>query len=42
MMAKIAQAHQANKHRLDDEDFKPGDLMMLSTLNCRREHKSNE
>ena len=39
MVAKIAQAHHANQHRLDNAELKVGDLVMLSTLNHRREHK---
>jgi len=39
MVAKIAQSHHANQHRKDDPEFKVGDLVMLSTLNRRREHK---
>jgi hypothetical protein len=39
MVAKMAQAHHANEHRRDDPEYKVGDLVMLSTLNRRREHK---
>ncbi|KIM35807.1 hypothetical protein M413DRAFT_39809, partial [Hebeloma cylindrosporum] len=39
LVAKIAQAHHANEHRNDDPNYKVGDLVMLSTLNRRREHK---
>jgi len=39
MVAKIAQSYHSNEHRQDDPHFKIGDLVMLSTLNCRREHK---
>jgi len=39
MVAKISQAHHANEHRCDDPEYKVGDLIMLSTLNRRREHK---
>jgi len=39
MVAKIAQAYQANQHRQDDPEINVGDLVMLSTLNRRREHK---
>ena len=39
MVAKIAQAHQANQHRQDDLEYKIGGQVMLSTLNHRREHK---
>jgi hypothetical protein len=39
MVAKIAQAHYVNEHRCNDPDHKVGDLVMLSTLNRRQEHK---
>jgi len=39
MVAKIAQAYQANQQRDDDPQINVGDLVMLSTLNRRREHK---
>jgi hypothetical protein len=39
MVAKLSQAHQANQHRKDDAIYEVGDLIMLSTLNRRREHK---
>jgi len=39
MVAKISQAHHVNEHRRDDPEYKVGDLIMLSTLNRRREHK---
>jgi hypothetical protein len=40
MVAKISQSHHANQHRGDDPKYEVGDLVMLSTLNRRREHKS--
>ena len=39
MVAKITQAHHANEHRRDDPEYKPGDQVILSTLNRRHEHK---
>jgi len=40
MLAKISQAYQANKTRPDAPDYKEGDLVMLSTMNRRREYKN--
>ena len=42
MVAKISQAYQANKSRRDDPEYKVGDLVMLSTLNRRRDYKSSD
>jgi KaiC/GvpD/RAD55 family RecA-like ATPase len=39
LVAKIGQAHHANEHRRDDPEYEVGGLVMLSTLNRRREHK---
>ena len=39
MLAKISQSYQANKKRSDDMGYKPGDQVMLSTLNRRRDYK---
>jgi len=38
MVAKIAQAYQANQHRRDNPEINVGDLVMLSTLNRKKEH----
>jgi hypothetical protein len=39
LIAKIAQAHAANKHRGKDDVFAIGDKVMLCTFNRRREYK---
>ena len=39
MLAKITQSHQVNEKRTEDVTYKPGDQVMLSTLNRRREYK---
>ena len=39
MLAKISQAFQANTHRADDFPYTVGDLVMLSTVNRRRDYK---
>ncbi|RDB19147.1 hypothetical protein Hypma_014227 [Hypsizygus marmoreus] len=36
--AKISQAHHANKSRAPEKPYKVGDLVMLSTVHCRREY----
>ena len=41
MLAKISQSHFANKNRADSFPYKVGDLVMLSTLNRRREYKNS-
>ena len=42
MVAKISQSYHANKTRRDDPKYAIGDLVILSTLNRRREYKNSE
>ncbi|GLB33353.1 putative retrotransposable element tf2 155 kda protein type 1-like [Lyophyllum shimeji] len=39
LTAKIRQAYHANEHRAPEKIYKPGDLVMLSTENRRRNYK---
>src|ERR1700761_4609661 len=39
MLAKITQSHHANERQAGDIVYKPGDQVMLSTLNRRRDYK---
>ena len=39
MLAKITQAHSANIHRDEGVVYKAGNLVMLSTINRRRDYK---
>lgn len=41
LLAKISQAHQANKKQVDGVDYAVGDKVMLSTLNRCREYKAD-
>lgn len=38
LVAKISQAHQANKERTNDAKFEVGEKVMLKTAHCRREY----
>ena len=42
MIAKIAQSYSANTHRGDNIKYKAGDLVMLSTINRRKDYKNTE
>ena len=42
MLSKIAQSYSANVHRKDDIEYKAGDLVMLSTVNRRKNYKNAE
>ena len=39
LAAKIHQAYHANEHRAPEDIYEIGDLVMLSTENCRRNYK---
>lgn len=42
MASKIAQSYSANTHRKDGIKYKAGDLVILSTINRRKDYKNAE